>query len=96
MLDRMDKQCLTVVIMEPVTKARGEKIRRRQGAKIRETRKLRNLSQTALAEACDVSKAAVSGWERGEASPIPVHQVRIAQALGVPWFVLFNLDGEAA
>lgn len=96
MLDSMDKQHLTVVVMNDQPKSPAHAIRRRQGAKIRDFRKIHNMTQQALAEKVKVTKAAVSEWERGESSPRPHIQVEIAKALQAPWTTLFGLEGEAA
>lgn len=71
------------------------RIRQRQGAKIREVRALRGLSIREFAERVGVSDGAVSQWETGRFSPRQGVQVRIAQALDVPWSLLFGLDAEA-
>lgn len=96
MLDHMDKQCLTLVLMGTPAKSPAQGIRQRQGAKIRDFRKLRQLSQQQLADAVGVTKAAVSEWENGKSAPRQHYQVGIARALGAPWSALFGLDGEAA
>lgn len=92
----MDKTCLTLVLMESPPKTPSEALRRRQGTRIRDFRQLRGLTQNDLADAVEVTKAAVSEWENGKSSPRQHHQVRIAQALNAPWSALFGLDGEAA
>jgi DNA-binding XRE family transcriptional regulator len=96
MLDRMDKWCLTVVRMATVPKTQAEGLRLRQGAKLRDLRKFRQLSQSQLAAAVGVTKAAVSEWEAGKSTPRQHHQVLIARSLNTPWSALFGLDGEAA
>lgn len=73
----------------------AEGIRQRQGAKLRDFRKLRDLTQAQVAGAVGVTKAAVSDWETGGSSPRQHHQVAIAKALNAPWSALFGLDGEA-
>lgn len=90
-----DKFCLTVVVLDDA-KTPAEALRRRRGAKLREFREFRELSQSALAGQVGVTKAAVSDWERGKSWPRPHHQVAVAKALGAPWSALFGLDGEAA
>lgn len=91
----LDNLCLTVLVLEP-SKKPNEAIRARQGKKIRDFRKFRNLSQAAVAEAVGVTKAAVSEWEGGKSSPRPQFQIDLARALGVPWSSIFGLDGESA
>jgi len=43
------------------------------GARIRTLREAKDLTQTELADACGVTKAAVSAWETGYASNIRLH-----------------------
>lgn len=74
----------------------AKRIRKRQGKAIRETRELKQLSIEEFAELLKVSPGAVSHWETGRYTPRAAKQVAIAKALGVPWGVLFGLDGEAA
>lgn len=71
-------------------------LRTKQGARIREYRRLCKLSQEQLAAAVGVSKAAVSQWETGVTSPQETIRVVIAQTLGCPWQVLFNPEEVAA
>lgn len=92
----MDKYCLTVVVMGQPSRTAGEAIRRKQGDMIRRYREAHKMSQTTLAKAVGVTKAAVSEWENGKSSPRPHHQVAIAREFKAPWSVLFGLDGEAA
>lgn len=74
----------------------GKRIRKRQGARIREARRLRQLSAKDLAERVGVTEGAVTHWETGRYSPRQQHQVAVSQALEVPWSFLFALDGEVA
>lgn len=74
----------------------GKRIRKRQGKAIRQTRVLRDLSIEELAELVNVSPGAISHWETGRYTPRQRHQIAIADALNVPWGVIFGLDGEAA
>jgi transcriptional regulator with XRE-family HTH domain len=92
----MDKSRLTIVIMDTASKTPGEALRRRQGGRIKDFRQLRKMSQSDLAGACSVTKAAVSEWENGKSTPRQHLQVKIAKALDAPWSALFGLDGEAA
>lgn len=96
MLDSMDKQHLTVIVMKDQPKTPAHAIRQRQGAKIRDFRKIHDMTQQDLANKVKVTKAAVSEWERGASSPRPHIQVAIAAALNAPWTTLFGLEGEAA
>lgn len=79
--------------IEPDT---GKRIRKRQGKAIRSTRELRDLSAEELADLVGVTVGAIRHWETGRFTPKQAHQVAVASALGVPWGVLFGLDGEAA
>lgn len=92
----MDKTCLTLVLMKPSPKTPAAALRQKQGTRIRTQRDFLDMSQSALAERCGVTKAAVSEWERGTSSPRQHLQVRIAEALRTPWSNLFGLDGESA
>lgn len=76
----------------------AKRIRLKQGQAIRSTRLIRQMSVEDLAEMMDppVTPGAVRHWETGRYSPRQHHQVQIARALGVPWGVLFALNGEAA
>lgn len=76
----------------------AKRIRLKQGDAIRSTRKIRGYSVEEFAEMLDppVTPGAVRHWETGRYSPRQHHQVQIARALGVPWGVLFALNGEAA
>lgn len=90
-----DNLCFTLVVLDrPKTPA--EAIKARQGQKIRDFRQFREQSQSDLAGAIGVTKAAVSDWETGGSSPRQHLQVAIAKALGVPWSSIFGLDGEVA
>lgn len=74
----------------------GKRIRQRQGAKIRQARKLQQLTARALADKLNVTEGAVIHWETGRYSPRQAMQLEIARALDVPWSFIFGLDGEAA
>lgn len=82
--------------MKDAPRSPSEALKRRQGDRIKLFRKAHGLSQTTLADAVGVSKAAVSEWETGKSSPRQHVQVEIARALKTPWSALFGLDGEAA
>ena len=53
------------------------------GEKIQEMRKMHAMSQDALAEKLEVSRQAVSKWERDEAMPETDKIIRLAQVFGV-------------
>ncbi len=53
------------------------------GEKITKLKKLKNLSQVALAEATGISRDAISKYERGDSIPSVDYAKRIADALGV-------------
>jgi len=55
----------------------------RLGEKITKLKKLKNLSQVALAEATGISRDAISKYERGDSIPSVDYAKRIADALGV-------------
>lgn len=98
----MVRQCLTLVVMKPAPKSGSAGIRQRQGDKLRLFRLNKvvdgrvGVTQSDVAQAIGVTKAAVSDWEAGKSSPRQHHQVALAKYFGAPWSVLFGLDGEAA
>lgn len=51
------------------------------GERIAELRKSRNMSQTELAKAMDISRQAVSKWESGHSSPDTVKLILLAEVL---------------
>lgn len=55
----------------------------RLGEKITKLKKLKNLSQVALAEVTGISRDAISKYERGDSMPSVDYAKRIADALGV-------------
>ena len=63
------------------------------GEKIQELRRRRGMSQDELAEKLDVSRQAISKWERDEAIPETEKVVRIARELDVSTDYLL-LDGQ--
>ena len=75
---------------------RAKRIRKSQGATIRQLRKFSLMTITDLAEATGVTVGAVSQWETGRYTPRQEMQVAIAKALDVPWSSIFGLDKEAA
>lgn len=79
----------------------AKRIRQRQGARLRDTRRLRNLTLRQLAdrmcaqEGITVTPQAISQWENGTTTPRQHMQVAIARALDVPPSLIFSLDTEA-
>jgi transcriptional regulator with XRE-family HTH domain len=72
------------------------------GEKITKLKKLKNLSQVALAEVTGISRDAISKYERGDSVPSVDYAKRIADALGVSLDYLMSdsdkediLDNEA-
>lgn len=66
------------------------------GEKIQELRRRCGMSQDALAEKLEVSRQAVSKWERDEAIPETEKIVRLAQEFGVSTdYLLLNLEEKA-
>lgn len=59
------------------------------GNRIRELRKLRNLTQEQLAEQCDISVSTLCRWEGGTLRPNDRHQKKLAEVLGVDVNTLF-------
>jgi len=75
--------------IEMPTKSRSQRDPRREelrrlGQRVREQRRLRGLTQEALAESLGLSVAYVSLIERGGRNPPYTTVVAIARALGVP------------
>jgi ribosome-binding protein aMBF1 (putative translation factor) len=64
-------------------KKREQQIQKRFGGRVRELRKLKGLSQEALALACDLDRTYIGGVERGERNISLVNIHKIAAALGV-------------
>ena len=62
---------------------------KRLGARIRELRRERQLSQEALADAAHIGRSYMSGIERGVRNCSTLHLVRIAKALRVSVGELF-------
>jgi transcriptional regulator with XRE-family HTH domain len=67
-------------------------LRKKWGGNIRNYRELRGLNRRQFAEALEVTEQAVYYWECGKTAPKPANQAAIAKVLGVPWFVLFEVD----
>jgi len=64
------------------------------GEKITKLKKLKNLSQVALAEATGISRDAISKYERGDSIPSVDYAKRIADTLGVSLDYLVNDDDK--
>lgn len=73
----------------------ARRIRKAQGDKIKQARKLHDFSRADLAEKVGVTLGAVSQWENGVTSPRQHHQVALCRALQVPHSLLFGLDAAA-
>lgn len=58
-----------------------EEVLRLWGDNIKRGRELLQLTQSALAEQCGVTRNAVSLWESGDRGPTDAHKIRIAEAL---------------
>ena len=65
-------------------------LRRHTGARIRDLRIARRLSQERLGEASGLDRRTISLIERGEMSPTLDSLIRITTALGVPLRSLFE------
>lgn len=65
-------------------KKSDERIQARFGERVRELRKLKGLSQEALALACDLDRTYIGGVERGERNISLINIHKIANALSVP------------
>ena len=61
----------------------AERIPQKFGARMRQIRKLRGLTQEALALSCNLDRSYIGGVERGERNVSLVNIHRIAKALGV-------------
>jgi len=64
-------------------------IQKRFGNRVRELRKLKQLSQETLALVCDLDRTYIGGVERGERNISLVNICKIAEALGVDTKELF-------
>lgn len=62
------------------------------GARLRQLREARGLSQNSLAERVGVSQATISSWERGVGAPDVVELVRLAKALKMHPEVLIDAE----
>ncbi|MDE0145095.1 MAG: helix-turn-helix transcriptional regulator [Nitrospira sp.] len=64
-------------------KQKDTKFQKRFGARLREIRRQKGLSQEALASACDLDRTYIGGVERGERNISLINIHRLAQALDV-------------
>jgi putative transcriptional regulator len=62
--------------------------------RLRVARAERDLSQTELANAVDVSRQTISSIETGQYTPSALLAFRLAAALGVPVAQLFWIEGD--
>lgn len=67
-----------------------QQIKKRFGARIRELRKQKGLSQETLALVCELDRTYIGGVERGERNISLVNIHKIATALDVPVMDLFD------
>ena len=80
----------------------ARRIRKAQGGKLRQYRKLRGLTLREVAEAMNdmpgvaVTPQAIGQWELGNATPRPHMQLAVARALDFLPSAVFGLDAEAA
>ena len=70
-------------------KGRDAQIQQHFGARVRELRKQKGLSQEGLALACDLDRTYIGGVERGERNISLLNIQKIAEALGVSARELF-------
>ena len=63
---------------------RETRVQKQFGARVRELRKQRELSQESLALACDLDRTYIGGVERGERNISLINIYKIAEALSVP------------
>jgi transcriptional regulator with XRE-family HTH domain len=71
---------------------REAQIQKHFGERVRELRKLKQLSQEELALACDLDRTYIGGVERGERNISLVNIYKIADALEVTPALLFDAD----
>jgi transcriptional regulator with XRE-family HTH domain len=73
-----------------VDEERQKEVKKRFGARLRELRKAKNLSQEAVALASELDRSYVGRIERGQANLSLVNIQRVAEALGVQAGELFG------
>jgi transcriptional regulator with XRE-family HTH domain len=73
-----------------------EELLRAVGARIRQLREARGLTQQALAERIDLGQFTYSRYETGRRSPPISVLSRVAEALGVPLAALFEEPDESS
>jgi len=71
-------------------KRREAQIQKHFGERVRELRKLKELSQESLALACGLDRTYIGGVERGERNISLLNIYKIAEALGVSPKELFD------
>lgn len=71
-------------------KRREAQIQKHFGERVRELRKQKELSQEALALACNLDRTYIGGVERGERNISLINIYKISEALGVNGKELFN------
>lgn len=71
-------------------KKSDEQIQKKFGNRVRELRKLKGLSQEALALECDLDRTYIGGVERGERNISLLNIHKIAHALKIGTKELFN------
>ena len=76
--------------MPGMDESRIAQIQKQFGARVREIRKQKQLSQEALALACALDRTYIGGVERGERNISIINIYKIAEALGVDAKELFN------
>lgn len=69
-------------------------VRRQFGARVRQLRKKRGLSQAGLADLIDCDKRLIIRYEKGRALPRLERQYALAAALGVDWRDLICPTGD--
>ncbi len=74
--------------------ARQQEVKKRFGARLRQLRKARKLSQEEVALRSDLDRSYLGRIERGQANVSLINMERIAEALGVEAGELFTHGGE--
>jgi transcriptional regulator with XRE-family HTH domain len=77
--------------MVPMSSRREQEIQKRFGARMRELRLKKGLSQEGLALTCGLDRTYVGSVERGERNISLINIHAIASALGVPVREIFNV-----